>query len=589
MAQLYGPPSDGSVIPHELEDAIAADASTPSSPIGGAIDVSVGTTRPTEGQSLQKSANGTSKTVVLTGHSQLYGQDESATGTVAATNGATQKRSTTPPTEVFAAAAATSSVGPVSVVNQAYPGDRTSDAISRWAEGQSGDVELFWLDTNDAKNYAGRTGGTLTDAQTLANLRSLIQRAHDRGAEVVVVGGAPVSTTTDAYRIFASAATERAIAERHGAKFVDVGELLRALPQDRGYWTDGVHGTTLYYSLVGSRLTALLGPKGVNPPKVAPGNRIRPTDALHVGGTTPSRSGATTGRTVSVAAGQSFTLPVDVTAPTLPVIRFYRGGTDAAPLGAGTIRISAHGGDVGIPDQVVKLVPGATGNGSPSLSYVSFPVLSSPGPDLITFTCEEGAVEVDMVMFAQPQGVSNFTKEAPGLAMPKHKAITLYPVGGVAPRMDASWAHMFDHTAGQSLLSDDGTTTVGVHWTFDLTLGESYSGVLLGSGASAAYAYGVHQGYMLIRNGTSLILRSWAGSSGMVNVTVADVFPATGRWRGTWDIVFNTTTEALDVYVDGALAGSSEVVPYRYLTPGLLAGTASGGGWASGSGTVYRP
>lgn len=42
MAQLYGPPSDGSVIPHELEDAIAADLADDSRPIGSAARAAFG-------------------------------------------------------------------------------------------------------------------------------------------------------------------------------------------------------------------------------------------------------------------------------------------------------------------------------------------------------------------------------------------------------------------------------------------------------------------------------------------------------------------------------------------------------------------
>ena len=316
---------------------------------------------PTAGAGMQKAAATIVRTVVATGHSLIYGQDTTASGTNPGINGAPQTRSSSTPTGTFATQAGYTAVGAlVTLVNQGYPGDRSREALSRWVAGVSGDLELIWADTNDAMNYGGFGTGVITDAETSRNLRDLIKRARGRGSEVVVIGGAPVTVVQDSRKIFASAEANRVVAERMGARYIDAGELLAGLPLAKSTWTDGVHLSPEAYALVGGRLAGLLGPKGNKPPVAHPGRIFTPRQKLFVRGTVTTRADATSGETLAVTSGTTIALSVEVAQPVVPIIKLLVG---ASGVGAGVVGIYTNAALSGHPNRFAKIDTGATASG----------------------------------------------------------------------------------------------------------------------------------------------------------------------------------------------------------------------------------
>ncbi|SEE82229.1 hypothetical protein SAMN04489740_2676 [Arthrobacter alpinus] len=565
-AGLVGAPAGSAVIAAIGPGGAAEVVLTAAIVDGVALD------RPSEGQGLKKSADGATKTIALTGHSLLYGQDVSASGTTPATNGATQARSSTPTTVAFESQATLNNPSAVSVINQSYPGDQTKQALTRWVAGQSGDVELFWLDTNDAMDYGNR-GGILTDAQTLANFRALIDRANARGAEVIVVGGSPVTTTAHARRIFAAAAADRATALRYGARYVDIAELVQGLPELDAYWTDGIHGTPAFYGTVGRRLAALTGPKGAYPIRVAPGMKYVARQRAHVGGTHSTLTGSATGQTIAVIAGQTLTLAIDVQAPVTPVLKLYM---YRAEEGFGTFEIIYNGGALGKATKRVTLTAPPTASGN-HWAYVPLHEYRGLGPDNITITCTAGRIEIDAITFvavrpSQPAAISQ-----------KYKALALHPVGGVANRFSLTGSDaMIDTLSGVSLR--DGATKIPARWMFEATLGTGADGPMLAQSVSDNSAL-IRYGYLALRNGANLILRTFDSATSIVDQVITGVFPATGTVRTMIEIDYDATTNALKVYIDGTLKGQFTDTAATWLMAGLHA--ATGQAYCAATGSVY--
>jgi hypothetical protein len=535
---------------------------------------------PTTGKAMQSAAGGAARTVAVTGHSLAYGQDESGTGTNPAINGATQTRSSTTPTATLASQSAFTAVGgAVSILNQAYPGDRSSEALTRWAGGGSGSVEFFWIDTNDAMNYGGFGTGALTDAQTAANLRDLIKRARGRGSDVVVMGGAPVLDVPSSRKIYASAQADRVIAERMGARFVDVGELLASMPISKATWTDNVHLSPFAYGTVGGRIAGLLGPKGVNPPAAHPGRMFTPRQSIFVGGTVQVRANSTSGRTLSITGTATVALSVEVHEPVIPIIKCYV----ETGVGAGVAGIYTNTGVSGHPTRYAMVSASASASG---IVYLRGTPMLSPGPDAVVIRAETGTLEIDSIEFV-PYVRGRDSIAAMNMEYGPIVSGVLHPVGGAGARGATDWDSMIDPASGTAITTGAaGTTNVKTRWVFDLALGVANSGVLLAHAVRGGIGYGMNTGYMFLRNGSDLIIREWNETA--TDQTVAGVFAATGIVRPILEITHDDTSGQLTVRVDGVVAGSSFTPAWKQFSAGLIAGAASGPGYASGQYVVCR-
>jgi hypothetical protein len=528
----------------------------------------------------QQAANSGAVTVALTGHSLIYGQDTTGTGTTAATNGASQTRSSTPPTAVFQTQSGYTCPGTVTIVNQGYPGDRSTEALTRWSGGSSGKIEIFWIDVNDGINAGGLPGGTLTDAQTAANLAALVQRSRARGAEVVVIGGSPTTDMPNSRAIYASAQTNREIAERYGARYLDAGELLAALPRSVGLFSTAPHLTPQAYALIGARLAALVGPKGVNPPKVAPGRVITPRDMVHNGGTLTTRAGTADGQTLLINAGSAVTIPFDVTAPCVAVVRFYYSGTT---IGYGTVGMYYGLGQSGRPTRYSKLIASTSAT---AFAYVRAMDFMSPGPDSLVINCESGTLEIDSITFIPVDTHKQFSS-GDTFDVRKSRAMNLHPVGGQASRSDSGWDAMIDPTNTVSLRSGSAQTTkANARWLWDLNLGASSNGVILTQGVvTGGTAFLIANGYMVLRDTSNLILRKYDGGA-VTDTTVAATFAASGTLRVLMEIDYNAGTDIATLYIDGT-SKATFTPAWTSLTPGLIAAGTGTVCYSAGTGLVY--
>lgn len=542
---------------------------------------------PTNGAALHVSESGGSRTVALTGHSLVYGQDTTAAGTTAPTNGSTVTRSATPTTERFNEQAKFTSPGLITTINQSYPGDRTAEALTRWAMGTSGAIEFFWIDTNDGTGTGA--GVQLTDAQTAANLRDLVARARSRGADVVVLGGSPSSADiATSRRIFASAETERTIAERLGARYVDVGELLAAFPRAAALFSSGAHLTAQGYSLVGSRIAALLGPKGVNPPKVGPGRVITPRDQLAVVPNIATRAGAADGSVWVLGLNETLSISVDVTTPCVPIFRARVNGTTG---GFGSAALYYNLGSSGYRAKYIPLVAGASiaaTNGA--YVYIRGDALLSPGPEALVLVPRVGNLEIDSVSFVPVDSWNAIGTGAPDFDTRLSRGLDFYPVGGSSVgRSSASWDVCLDTTSGVSLATNSaGSTYTGARWLFDLTLGPSISGVILAQSVYPTVDSMIAQGYMIYRAGTSLIVRKFDAGTITDTTYTAAFASATGNVRCTLEIYFDPATQLFSIYLDGALKGTVASA-WKFYMAGLIAGAAGSLGYSAGTGTVTQP
>jgi len=543
----------------------------------------------TPGSTMHKGELAANIAVSLTGHSLMYGMDTTAAGTNPGVNGSTLTRSATPTPERFDLMTDYLSAGAVDIVNQAYPGDRSTEALTRWVAGTSSDLEIFWCDTNDG--LSSGAGPALTDAQTSANMRDFIKRARARGADVIVVGGVPGVVDSDHRKIFASAQAERTVAERMGARYVDVGELLTALPKSLTFNSSGVHLQKEGYNLVGTRLAALTGPKGINPPKVGPGRVFTPRDGLHTlrsPAAIVARGGAADTTVWGLGVLGTLGLCVDVVQPCIPLIRARVIGTTE---GFGVVGIYHETGGSGRSNRFVKIAASSSQTAAGYVYFLGAPLMS-PGPASVVLRGESGQVEIDSIEFLPiPQGF--YSVGDPTFDQKRTKKISLTPVGGAsAGRANASWDAMFDTASGVATATGStGATNVDTRWLFDLNLGPNTSGVVLAQSlysAPASSFWGFAQGYMFIRSGTSLLARK-LDNGVPTDVTFASAFAsATGNIRCAIEIYYDPAGDTFTVYLDGTSLGTVAAPAWKFYTAGLVAGAAASGGYAAGSGVVIQ-
>lgn len=551
----------------ELQDtAIAQAINTQGSETQTQLnDVFGETAAVTSGNNMHIAAGGGSRDVAATGHSLFYGQDTTATGTTPPTNGATQTRSEYPTTSALNAQSAFLSTSAIVLINQTRPGDRTADALTRWATGTSGDIEYFWLDTNDALGLG--SGDPLTDAETAENMNLLAKRAQERNAAFIVIGGMPVQSKTNSWKVFASAETERTIAERLGAIYIDAGELANGSATTGTYWTDGTHLAGQVYSLIGARLAALLGPKGVNPPKVAAGRRFDWRDALFAGAPNPvtASTPSAAGRVTRINAGETVGFSFWATEPVIPVATFRQTNTGVAGLFT-NLNVDQ--------DPHYATIYGAIG-AHQGTQIVKGPMVASPGPAGFVVRAESGTLDLISIEFIP----ADITLRG------EPETFTLGPVGGKTVRANTDWEAHSSWYSGVALKSGQPQTTdVQRRWMCDMRLGETMSGLILAPGFSHP-AYRTTNGYFIMRNGgSSLLVRHMVGNQPTDLATVPDVFDADGIISAAIELHYSAGT--IDIYVDQDLAYSIADVPYRFLSVGAISGSQSSDGYAFGSITV---
>lgn len=515
----------------------------------------------TTGLAMKKARDSSGAKYVLRGHSLMYGQDTTASGTKDPVNGASLTRSSQPPTDVFAEYLALDGRGGQRI-NQAFPGDQTKDSLARWAGSPVGDLMYVWLDTNDGNNYSGDAGGPATIPDSQRRYDEIIRRASTGGAQVIAMGGAPIndlivdpmaglSAGPISQNVRAYTAAQREVAMRAGAAtFLDVGEVL----QEHGEpWVDGIHMRPPPYVEVATSMYALAGPYGITPPHAAPGARIGPRMRAHLGGTVAQRGGATDNAVIRLTEGQVCLLPIMVTAPCELYVDLFTDpdgfegegeivyGLNRIP-GKGSRRIAVQGRPNGV---------------MPVRGHVY-----ASGPRLVAVRCLSGTLEIDGVRFAA---------RAPQLQQ---------PVGPEAPRLYRSqlasqtvgygngWAGIGDPSLPITTLNGDGGPQAArVRLSAVLPDDGTSHGLLLLSAVNSGAPYLIRSGYMIFRAGAALYVREWQRDNPTRTVQLGSPFAA-GPWSGVLDVVIDGGT--LTVSLDGVQAGQVSGVLYRHYWPGVV-------------------
>ncbi|WP_299169918.1 hypothetical protein [uncultured Arthrobacter sp.] len=412
-------------------------------------------------------------------------------------------------------------------------------------------IEFVWLDSNDFVY-------NIDPIVNAKNIRRIADEISNSGSQPVFIGGHFTNIRADTHNRQARAAIVRRVAERYGSRYIDVAELLNAIPSVANIWTDGTPLNDAAFALVGTRLAALMGPKGIHPPKLGPGQRITTNHQLIMGGAPTGRPGATDGKTILLTAGQTAILPFDATAPTDALVRFFSGST----AGVGTGRIRYALGKAGIPDRAVNIEPrtfttvrGHTHHG---------------GPDLVFVTCDTGTLAIDSVDFAPPKNNvrSGLT---PAIEVVKSD-LSGTVLGG--PHPGYTYATAYDEQTPFSVIKADGAHA-DARIDFMVTLGGATGGPQVVAIASCLYgeataSMGIKEGYGIRRSGASLIVRKFTGS-GNTDILSNGAFFTTGQdWTGMVSFVF--TGGNVQVLMNGVAAGAAVESAWSHYIPGVYSG-----------------
>lgn len=168
------------------------------------------------------------------GDSLTYGQDTRPNVLhLPPINGAAQTRSLTPFPEAVGKA-----LKGAEVSNRGFPGDRTKDAIGRWADARPADIVVIMYGTNDFGNFGGYPDGPQTLEAFDQSLTTLVERRVRQGSKVVLLTPPPIQDPALDQGLELYRATAVSVAGRTGVKVVDTVELLDQLPEK---WVDGLH------------------------------------------------------------------------------------------------------------------------------------------------------------------------------------------------------------------------------------------------------------------------------------------------------------------------------------------------------------
>ncbi|MES2593152.1 MAG: GDSL-type esterase/lipase family protein [Bacteroidota bacterium] len=145
----------------------------------------------------QKIKTNTSLNIIFQGTSLTYGQGGNGLGVVPL-NGSSNSRDNLAYPEATKALLDTLGYLNISVLNHGYPGDRTTEGLTRWSVPTNGVLMLEYA-PNDANNYGGYPSGPVPIETFIANLRLMATRAINNGVAVGFVI-APLTQTPEENR-----------------------------------------------------------------------------------------------------------------------------------------------------------------------------------------------------------------------------------------------------------------------------------------------------------------------------------------------------------------------------------------------------
>lgn len=496
-------------------------------------------------------------TVVLTGHSLIYGQDTSATGTVAPGNGSDKTRNPQRPA-VSMKQALDNLLPGVTIVDQGFPGDRADQGITRWAGGASGDVEFIWYEQNEALQKT-------SIATYKTSIQALVDRAISRGSQPILLGGGPTRFPGATNRLIrAYTAVTRQVAARNGIPYYDVGEMLTAVPGGASAtWagTDLIHYSTAAYAIIGLKLATILGPWGIPMPKAAPGVVLYPANGIAYAGTLASRvTEESADLVIRMGPGEVTQIPVDVSVPCVPIVD-YRASSDGNGVGTGAINI--YFGNAGELSKIVN-IPTHT-DGKPHA--VRGQELRGTGPETIILSCSSGSLEVERIRFVAPDTLYGYgATDLTSTGRRSHRSRLSGTVVGPA-RAGTTYDALADPTCpfggGQTSSAD----TDEVDWSVRLPQTGAY--LCLAASMNRNVETLLAAGYAFRRHNADLMVYEWTtGAAVSLLTTVTGVFPATGAWEGNvqMKVALNRNIEVL---IDGVSAYTIAVGKWVHYIPAV--------------------
>jgi lysophospholipase L1-like esterase len=236
--------------------------------------------------------------IACEGNSLTWGQ---CTGWPVQTfNGITQSRAPHPFPETLQSILSKIIPNTVTVTNRGYPGDQSSQVISRWANAPYADVVFIECGRNDQNANV-----FLSAYQN--NLITLITRRLLQGSYVVLYSFATTSSTAaSSNKDNAYKAVAYDVARRYGIPILDASEVLGY--RDNFTGSDGVHLTdSSYQELAASAASLLLRYENNNALKVAPGDRLTAWNSpFRANATLSSDAQSEHGKSVYVGTGNIY-------------------------------------------------------------------------------------------------------------------------------------------------------------------------------------------------------------------------------------------------------------------------------------------
>jgi lysophospholipase L1-like esterase len=141
----------------------------------------------------------------------------------------------------------------VNVINRGFPGDRTTEGLSRWQDSTVADICILEYGTNDAFNFGGYATGTIPIPTFTNNLTQLVTRRLNQGAWVIITSPPdvdPVDTTLNAYKV-----AIKAVALKYDLPVFDVE---KSVITGSSNYFDGVHLTAAAYQKWGIAIAPLV-------------------------------------------------------------------------------------------------------------------------------------------------------------------------------------------------------------------------------------------------------------------------------------------------------------------------------------------
>lgn len=183
--------------------------------------------------------------IIAEGDSLTYGQDTSSPRTIAPINGAGQSRSMTPYPEALAKLLGRGH----EVLNHGFPGDRTTEGLSRWSERDRANVFVLMYGTNDALNFGGHPSGGLSPDAYTRNLSRLVDRR--KGARVILISPPPLQDQQLDLKLQPYRAAAQRVARARSCPLIRV-------TRTEGMWADSVHLSAIAYANIARQVAPLV-------------------------------------------------------------------------------------------------------------------------------------------------------------------------------------------------------------------------------------------------------------------------------------------------------------------------------------------